>query len=53
MSILDTLFFAFNQCSKATKAADFYSDDFYQHVIKNHVERWEEVVNNNGEYIID
>ena len=47
MSIFDT-FFAFNQGSKTAKAADFY-----QRGIENLVERWEEVVNNNGEYIID
>ena len=27
--------------------------DFYQQGIENLVECWEEVVNNNGEYIID
>jgi len=27
--------------------------DFYQRDIENLVERWEEVVNNKGEYIID
>ena len=47
------LLFAFNQGSKATKAADLYSGDFCQRGIENLVERWEEVVNNNGEYIID
>jgi hypothetical protein len=84
------LLFAFNQGSKAAKAArdicavygegaiakrtarDWYanwytavlrawldkffeskSGDFYQRGIENLVERWEEVVNNKGEYIID
>ena len=42
--------FAFNQ---GRKAADFYSGDFCQRGIENLVERWVEVVNNNGEYIID
>ena len=45
--------FAFNQSSKAGKTADFYSSDFYQRGIENHFELWKEVVNNNGEYIID
>ena len=45
--------FAFNQVSKAAKAVDFYFRYFYQRGIENLVERWEEVVNNNGEYIID
>ena len=35
------------------KSVDFYSGDFYQRGIENLVERWEEVVNNNGEYVID
>ena len=38
---------------KPQKAADIYSGDFYQRGIENLVERWEEVVSNNGEYIID
>ena len=46
------LLFAFNQGSKATKAA-FCSGDFYQCGIENHVECWVEFVNNNEEYIID
>ena len=33
------LIFAFNQGSKAAKAADFYSGDFYQRGIENLVER--------------
>ena len=37
----------------AAKAADFYSGSFYQQGIEDLVECWEEVVNNNGEYIID
>ena len=36
----------------AAKAADLYSGDLYQRSIENLVERWAEVVNNNGEYII-
>ena len=44
--------FAFNQGSKTAKAADFYSGEFYQRGIDNLVERLE-VVNNNGECIID
>jgi [histone H3]-lysine36 N-dimethyltransferase SETMAR len=36
---------------------DYFFDkrpcDFYRHGIENLVERWEEVVNNHGEYIID
>ena len=47
------LLFAFTQSSKATKAVDFYSGDFYQQGIENLVKHWEEVVNNNGEYIMD
>ena len=47
------LLFAFIQGSKSAKSADFYSGDFDQRGIDNLVERWEEVVNNNGEYIID
>ena len=49
---LPLLLFTFNQGSKAAKAADFFSGDFYQRLIENFVELWEEVVNNNGEYII-
>ena len=47
------LLFAFNQGCKAEKADNFYSDDFYQRGNENLVERWEEAVINNGEYIID
>ena len=47
------LLFALNQGSKAAKAADFYSGDFFQRGIENLAERWEEVVSNNGEYIMD
>ena len=46
------LLFAFNQSSIAATVADFYSGDFYQHGIVNLFIHWEEVVNNNGEYII-
>ena len=46
------LLFAFNQGYNATKAADFYSGDFVQRGIENHVERWEVLVKN-GEYILD
>ena len=54
MSIVHTFLpFPLNQGSKAAKAADFYSGNFYQQGIENLVRRWEEVVNNNGEYIID
>ena len=35
MSIFDTFLFAINRGSKAAKAADFYSGDFYQRGIKN------------------
>ena len=34
------------------KAIDFYSGGFYRG-FENLVERWGEVVNNNGEFIID
>ena len=40
--------FALTQCSKTAKAGDFY-----QQGIENIVECCEEVVSNNGEYIID
>ena len=32
---------------------EFKPDDFYKQGIENPVEHWEEVVDNNGEYIID
>ena len=47
------LIFALNQGFKASKVADLYFGDFYQRGIENLVKRWEEVVNNNGEYIIN
>ena len=52
MSNFDTSFLAFNEGSKATRAADFYSGDFNRG-IENLVERCGDVVSNNGEYIID
>ena len=53
MRIFDTYLFACNEGSEVSKAADFYSGDFYQRSIENLVERWEELVSNNGECIID
>ena len=53
MTIFDTFLFALNQGSKAAKADDFYSGDFYKRGIENPAERGEELANNNGEYIID
>ena len=53
MSIFLLLLFVFNHGSKATKAADLYSGDFYQRGIEYLVECWEEVVINNEKYIID
>ena len=42
-----------NHGSNTAEAADFYSGDFSQRDIKNILERWEEVLDNNGECIID
>ena len=47
------LIFALNHGSKAAKAANLYSVDFSQRGIENLVVGWEEVVDINGEYIID
>ena len=46
------LLFAINQGSKAARAAENYSGDFYQRGIENHVER-SEVASNNQENITD
>ena len=53
ISIFDTFFLLLLKVSKASSAADLYSGDFCQRGIENPVERWEEVVNSNGDYIDD